>query len=337
MAEHFLHFPEHDRNEILNIASSETGRPAHVLEKDIWVVWALQVLFSSSLGPHLVFKGGTSLSKAYDLMKRFSEDVDLVYDIRQFISAPSSTAGDLIPDSPAQARKWSEEISGLLQQSIVENIKPVIDNEIAGKSLPAVTRNDNGKIYIDYDNITDGHEYVSPSVMLEFGARSTGEPAGVRPIACDAANGVRGVIFPTATPRVMFAERTFWEKATAIHVFCLQEKLEGDRSARHWYDLVRLANANIAATALKDHALAGMVAHHKSMFYPEKSASGEPIDYLAAVQGRLKLVPNTACLISLREDYQSMIDGGLLEKEAESFDAIIAKCRQIESEANNEI
>ena len=77
MADAFLHLPVADRREALSVAADQSGRPAHLLEKDVWVVWALATLYGSALGEHLVFKGGTSLSKAYGVIRRFSEDVDL--------------------------------------------------------------------------------------------------------------------------------------------------------------------------------------------------------------------------------------------------------------------
>ena len=77
MAEYFLSLEHKDRKEILDVAALKTGRSAHLLEKDVWVVWVLSVLFSSSLSKDLIFKGGTSLSKAYQVIDRFSEDIDL--------------------------------------------------------------------------------------------------------------------------------------------------------------------------------------------------------------------------------------------------------------------
>lgn len=112
--------------------------------------------------------------------------------------------------------------------------------------------------------------------MLEFDARSTGEPASLRDVTCDANGLIEGVTFPTATPRVMHAERTFWEKATATHVFCVQGRLRGERFARHWHDLVRLDDAGIADVAISDRNLASAVARHKRMFFAEKTAGGTP-------------------------------------------------------------
>jgi len=68
----------------------------HLLEKDVWVVWALNTVFVAPFGPHLTFKGGTSLSKAYGLIQRFSEDVDLTYDVRQLVSTEFEGA-DVVP------------------------------------------------------------------------------------------------------------------------------------------------------------------------------------------------------------------------------------------------
>lgn len=93
MPDDFLRLSVQDRKDALEVAASASGRPPHLLEKDVWVVWALQTLFGSPFAEHLVFKGGTSLSKAYGAIRRFSEDIDLTYDIR-------AIAADLIGDSP---------------------------------------------------------------------------------------------------------------------------------------------------------------------------------------------------------------------------------------------
>jgi hypothetical protein len=171
--------------------------------------------------------------------------------------------------------------------------------------------------------------------MLEFGARSTGEPASLRDIACDASGLVEGVVFPMARPRVMHAERTFWEKATAIHVFCLQERLRGDRFARHWHDVVRLDEAGLAEAAFADRELANAVARHKNMFFAEKAADRSPIDYVAAVNGGLQLVPGGDAAEALQEDYDRMVEDGLLLDDAEPFEALMARCADIVARANH--
>jgi Nucleotidyl transferase AbiEii toxin, Type IV TA system len=101
MAEPYLTPSSDERLEALGVAATASGRPVHLLEKDIWVVWALQGLFESELGEHLVFKGGTSLSKGYDIIERLSEDIDITYDVRQII--PELAKGD--PPIPASRRQ----------------------------------------------------------------------------------------------------------------------------------------------------------------------------------------------------------------------------------------
>ena len=334
MAEFFQLAPA-ERLEALDAAASASGRPPHLLEKDIWVVWSLQHLFAGPYAGHLVFKGGTSLSKAYGVIRRFSEDVDLTYDIR-------AIAGDLVgntdaplPSSKSQEKKWSKEIRARLSDWVAAEIVPRLKQDFEQQSLPASARADGDKVIIDYTPLVTGTGYVAPAVLLEFGARSTGEPCEPRAIRCDAAEYLQGLEFPSATPEVMRAERTFWEKATAIHVFCAQGEFRGgDRFARHWHDVTRLDAAGFADAAIADKALAKAVADHKSMFFAEKNTQGEAINYHAAVTGALQLVPDDGALAKLAADYQHMVDDGLFLDEAEPFDALLEQCRAIQLKAN---
>ena len=183
MPESFFHLSAKEQEEALQVAASASGRPAHLLEKDIWVVWALSTLFTSPLGSHLAFKGGTALSKAYKAIRRFSEDVDLTYDIRAIApqlvrNAPDGL--DAIPPSRSQEKKWSDEIrKELLPAWLRDSAHPIVQAGLAG--LPAATsRVTDGCIFIDYKPVVAASSYALPRVMLEFGARSTGEPTSVR-------------------------------------------------------------------------------------------------------------------------------------------------------------
>lgn len=137
-----------------------------------------------------------------------------------------------------------------------------------------------------------------------------------------------------AGPIGMRAERTFWEKATAIHVFCRQSKLNGERYARHSYDVAQLNKAGIVAKALADRDLAKAVAAHKAVFFREKDTRGTKIDYAAAVTEGLQLVPDGEARDLLATDYRKMLDDGLLPTGAESFEEIMASCREIQERAN---
>ena len=275
------------------------------------------------------------MSKAYRVIRRFSEDVDLTYDIR-------AIAGDLVGDSDAplpetksQEKKWSKEIRTRLSDWVVTEIVLRIKQALDLNGLPATVRAEGDKVFIDYAPLVTGTGYVSPAVMLEFGARSTGEPSESRVIRCDAAEFLDAVTFPTATPEVMRPERTFWEKATAIHVFCAQGAFRGgDRFARHWHDVTRLDAAGFADAAIADSRLARAVADHKSVFFAEKNTRGEVINYHAAVTGELQLVPDDDALAKLAADYQQMVDDGLFLDEAEPFEALLDQCRAIQAKAN---
>ena len=334
MGEAFLVLSAQDRRDALGVAADRSGRPAHLLEKDVWVVWALATLYGSPLGKHLVFKGGTSLSKGYGVIRRFSEDVDLTYDIRAIAPDLVGEDSDALPKTRSEEKRWSRAVRNRLPEWVDKEVEPILANGIAADNLPAKTRVDGERLFVEYDATETGSGYIAPHVMLEFGARSTGEPASLRDVVCDAAGVLEGVEFPTARPRVMHAERTFWEKATAIHVFCLQARLRSERFARHWHDVARLDEAGLATSAFADRELAHAVARHKSMFFTEKAADRTVIDYMAAVDGGLHLVPAGEALGALKDDYGRMIEDGLLLDDVEPFEALMARCADLAERAN---
>jgi hypothetical protein len=338
MPESFLSLPTPDRQEALNIAASETGRPANLLEKDVWVVQALDILFSSKFGPHLVFKGGTALSKVHRVIERFSEDVDVTYDIREL--APEETAKvmkelDVIPANRSQQEKLSDLVrEKRLPQWIKDEILPLLQERLS--SLEDLTFElEPDTIVIAYPTVTTPSKYAPPTVRLEFGGRSTGQPASLHEISCEMAPHVGDLAFPTATPPTMEISRIFWEKATAIHVYCLQGKGKlAERFSRHFHDLARLRETGHAAEAIAARNVAETVAQHKTMFFRMKAADESVIDYGTAVKGGLLLIPRGKDLDALRADYQSMIEEGLLMEDAHKFDDLIMQCTAIQKEAN---
>jgi hypothetical protein len=133
----------------------------------------------------------------------------------------------------------------------------------------------------------------------------------------------------------MRPERTFWEKATAIHVFCAQGSFRGGaRFARHWHDITRLDAAGFAESAARDRELALAVAAHKAVFFAESTSEGDPIDYRAAVTGALTLAPSGEAREVLAEDYARMVEDGLLLDDAEPFDALLERCRALADKVN---
>ena len=334
MAETFLHLSSKDRLEALGVAATISGRPLHLLEKDVWVVWALAALFESRFASHLVFKGGTSLSKAYKAIRRFSEDIDVTYDIRELAPDLVGDAVEALPANASQEKKWTKEIRKRLPVWAAEQVLPIIRVCLEEVGAPAKAVAEGESISIAYEALTSGSGYVKSEVKLEFGARSTGEPCAVMPVICDATEHLSGLIFPKASPRVMQAERTFWEKATAIHVFCRQHRLRSERFARHWHDLTRLDAAGYATRALNDRDLARTVARHKALFFSENDEAGNEIDYMAAISGDLQLVPEGKARERLEADYDRMVEAGILLDDVEPFNTVIERCHVIQERVN---
>ena len=262
-----------DRRHALRVAEEKGNRRAHLLEKDIWVVATLGLLFEAPFANHLTFKGGTSLSKVWRAIRRFSEDVDITYDIRAFAPDLVSGAGDeALPPTRSQEKRWTRAIRARLAEWVRDEARPVVEEGLSNAKFEATCRAELDRLYVGYEPLVETSGFVFPEVIVEFGARSTGEPHANRPVVCDAAACLPDLAFPEADPSVMLAERTFWEKATAVHVFCCQERRRGERLSRHWHDLARLDEAGIAARALVDRTLAMSVARHKAMFFVENDA-----------------------------------------------------------------
>ena len=215
---------------------------------------------------------------------------------------------------------------------------PQLAESIHTRKLSVKVSADNESILLEFDPVVPGYGYVKPIVKLEFGARSTGEPNEMRNMVCDAASHVSKATFPVAKVRAMLPERTFWEKATAIHVFCYQGKFRGDdRYARHWHDLTRLDATGYAAKAIADKNLAKEVAIHKTAFFVEKDTAGTVIDYHQAVTGTLRLIPSGEALGALTKDYKGMVDDGLLLDEAATFEKLLETCKSIQDRANTPV
>lgn len=338
MAERYISLGRDDQREVLEQVRATTGRPTHLLEKDVWVVWALSALFDSPLADDLTFKGGTSLSKAYRIIERFSEDIDLTYDIRKLIGDLTGDGG-FLPESRSQASKWTKAVRDRLPDWIATTVQPVLGRALERDGLAATLEiggPEKDKLLLKYDAIHRGTGYVAPVVTLEFGGRATGEPHGVMKVECDMEGHIDGVSFPTASPVVMSVARTFWEKATAAHVYCAQGRIRGERYARHWHDLAAIARSTYFDGSVDDRAVANAVAEHKSHFFSEKDAAGNVIPYLPAVTGHLQLVPEGAALKALAEDYVLMVADEVMVGNALPFHELMQSCATIAIRANNQ-
>ena len=296
----------------------------------------LKILFATECGGELTFKGGTSLSKAYNAISRFSEDIDITYDIRAIAAdLIERNDGDPIPRTTSQARRWTDQIRRRLAEWVSCEMAPAVRRQLREAELAAGVQAYGDRLIVSYEPLFLGYGYVRPEVLLEFGARATGEPREERPIECDAAVHFQDVEFPTARPWVMSVERTFWEKATAIHVFCRQRRPLPSRLSRHWNDVVRLDDAGYADRALANRREALSVARHKGMFFGERDTDNNWIDFESAVRGELQLVPEGNAHQVVESDYERMVEDGILLDDGEGFDDLMRRCSELEEKANS--
>jgi len=288
-------------------------RSPALVEKDFWVCWVLHRLYTVlRFHPRLIFKGGTSLSKAYDAIQRFSEDVDL-----SFSRMDLGLTGNRNPEEPG--------ISGKEIRRRIKNLVVVCERTIHNRLLPRL-RDDfrsvigTGDWNIEVDavdpqavifsyprsELSDGlPEIIRPAIRLELGARSDDWPTEVRVIRPYAAEAIPQVFSTTGSCRVlvMDARRTFWEKATLVHAEFHRplDKALAEGISRHYYDIYQLSKHDIGREALNLKELLERVVAHKKLFYASSWTHLE-----TAHPGSFHLVPHDSRLASLRADYAKM-------------------------------
>ena len=333
MAEPFLSLGAGERADILRTAAASAERSAVVLEKDIWVCWVLHALFSMP-DPHpMAFKGGTSLSKVYRIIDRFSEDVDVTLDYRAFEDGFDPFAEGA---SRTATRRFSERLRDRVARYVRDAVAPALD--AAARRLAPDGRydihvgEDGETVRFAYPSAVNAPDsYVASEVLLEFGGRNVIDPNERHAIAPDIAALTEGLEYPKATVTVLSPARTFWEKATLIHVECHRGRLAAspERLSRHWFDLACLARHDAGRAALADRALLEDVVRHKTVFF---NASYAHYDH--CLDGRLRLVPDDDGLAGLRSDYDTMHRAGIVGTDAPGFDTLIERLRALEVEIN---
>lgn len=313
------------RAELFREAAARMGATPAVVEKDFWVSWVLSRLFGDpALAQLLMFKGGTSLSKAYRLIERFSEDIDLILDWRAV-----SIEDPLAERSRSQQDKLNQAIEQQAKAFIAGELLARIDAVLGELCRCEVEADDAHVIDVRYPAAFPD-TYLRPEVRLEIGPLAAWLPHEQRPISCYAAQ-----VFPDVfaqrecTVRVIRAERTFWEKATILHHEA--HRPEGSpqpaRYSRHYYDLARMAASPVRDAALADFALLADVVAFKMRFYPRGWAR-----YDLAVPGSLRLLPGEAVLNAVAADYRAM--AGMIFGEVSPFADIVAALRALENDIN---
>ncbi len=333
MAEPFLSLGAGERADILGTVAADARRSAVILEKDIWVCWVLDALFSMP-DPHpMAFKGGTSLSKIYGIIDRFSEDVDVTLDYRAFDDGFDPFAEGA---SRTAIRRFSERLKVRVASYVRDIVAPALDATaglLAADGRYAVHVGDDGEtVRFAYPSAVEAPDsYIAKEVLLEFGGRNVIDPNERHAIVPDMASLTDGLDYPAGIVTVLSPARTFWEKATLIHAACHRRRLANrpDRLSRHWFDLACLAAHPVGRAALADRALLADVVRHKTVFFHTSNAN-----YDRCLDGRLRLVPDDDQLPTLQSDYNAMRAARIVGDEAPEFDALIERIRALETEAN---
>lgn len=300
-----------ERQLFFDTAVTESGMPPSILEKDFWVVWTLERIFSlPKPSPYLTFKGGTSLSKVYRLIERFSEDIDVSIEKDFF-----GFQGDNDPEKAPSKKKLRSAIERLaqacasyVQGDMLKDLREVIAKKLGtadGWELTVDPKDPDGQtLLFDYPTRMAKGSYIEPSVKIEFGARSEHWPVSKQRIQSYLKEILKEKV--TENPievRVLNAERTFWEKATILHQYAHfpEGKTVPRRISRHYYDFYCLLNSRIKAHASQNHALLERVAVHKNIYFSSAWAN-----YDSARKGTLKLAPSNQVQAGLEEDYKLM-------------------------------
>lgn len=337
--------PPKDRAELFAAAGRRRRFSMTIIEKDFWVCWMLQRLFTLADPPAgLIFKGGTSLSKVFNVIERFSEDVDLSFNREDL-----GFGGDADPAAATTKKKQQTQVDNL-----VAACTAMIRDELVPRLTESVTEalgagpGELWRLELDPDDKdlqtilfhypASGERvaeteaaYLRPFIRLEMGARGEHWPsldAEVRSYAAE--------VFPeqfkspSCAVKVVTAERTFWEKATILHMWyhADSERHLRDRQSRHYYDVVKLYQSGIGSKALADMELLKDVARHKSIFFARAWARFDE-----AVPGTLRLVPPDWRILELEKDYARMREE-MIFGDAPSLDEILAALTDIEQRVN---
>jgi nucleotidyltransferase AbiEii toxin of type IV toxin-antitoxin system len=324
-----------ERADVFAETADRKGLAEAIIEKDFWVCWVLKQLFSiEALSGRLVFKGGTSLSKVFHAIKRFSEDIDLAVDYaalgftrerdprREGISKSRRNA--ILAEMMAECQRY---IGSEFLEALRARCHEILGAE--GWSLE-VSGQDPNVVRFAYPAAAKSLAYVVPQVVLELGTHAEFVPRDRFTI-----RAFVGEEFPELVPDgdvgvvALLARRTFWEKATILHAEYHRppEKPLPDRYSRHYYDVAMLAQGPIRAEALADITLLAQVVSHKETFYPSAWAR-----YDLARPGSLHLVPAEARLGDLARDYRNMT--GMIFGEPPAFDTIMETLTALQQEVN---
>ncbi len=338
--DNFVKLKPEERSIFFEETARARNMQAQIVEKDFWVCWTLKELFRlPDIGGHLIFKGGTSLSKVFNVIERFSEDIDVSID-RGWLGFGGANE----PEAGASNKEKQRRIEALktaCQQKIIAVLQPAFDKAITAKlqanekwSLRADDDDpDQQTLMFDYPSsfASDATGYIRRVVKIEMGARADHWPSETRAITPYVAEQFpQGFPEPSCEVKVLSAERTFWEKATILHAEFHRpaDKPMPDRFSRHYCDFHELIRKGVGTTAIAKPELLARVTQHKSLFFRTSWAR-----YEEATKGSLRIAPPMHRLKALRDDYARMQQ--MFFGEPPGFDEIITLLTNWESAFNH--
>lgn len=328
----YLRLPPNEQRTYCEQAAADLGLPAASIEKDFWVCWILKELFSlPGIGEHLTFKGGTSLSKGWGLIQRFSEDIDIV------ISRSRLGKADGPERNSAKAWKhYLETLGEKTQDYIVHTLTPNFIDRLTSRLPKGMQwklihdRDDlaNEAILFHYPPIFPEGGYLRPVVKIEPGARSDTAPTERRPINAFLTPMLKAEPFDVLC---VHPKRTFWEKAMLLHEELSRQvdRPPKARLARHYYDLARLIEQGIGDEAMSDTKLFEAVAKHRAVFFRRAKAAHETMR-----RGAFRLMPSETQRPHWARDYEAMREAMFYGPPPPSFDDILETVEGFERRLN---
>lgn len=323
------------QRQVIEQTAAKLNLPVQAVEKDLWVTAILQVLFTLPCAHGLVFKGGTSISKVWNAINRFSEDIDLAIDRSLF-----DLDGELTKKQVKKLRKVSsmfvrEELFGQLCEAIASTpLYGLCEIEAQPDGVGDSTYPEPRIIYVKYASLfSDKIDYILPVVKIEAGARSLLEPT-----LNVAIKSLVDVALPSITTslvdvevRTAVAEKTFLEKCFLLHeLFSKGVAVSANRRSRHLYDLHMMMRKGIDKRAVSDDELWNTIHHHRSTL---TSISG--VDYTPDIRSRIVLTPPAECVEDWKSDYQAM-QGSMIYNNPPSFEELLQSMAELEMAFKNQ-
>ncbi len=338
----FATLPASERRLYFQQYQGTQGIDTIIVEKDFWVCWLLGILFRTEpLAQNCVFKGGTSLSKVYTAIHRFSEDIDFSVD-PGFLGCEESALEDTAL-SNTKRQKLSEELQEACANAVETRLMPQLETEISN----ILGKTESGNPWLNYELDGGTHSpvllfhystdreakdggYIPPWVKLEFGSLTDQRPTGSWEVTAMVDELAPGHFADCKAQVVALEiERTFWEKATILHAEHHRPNLRNrDRFSRHYADFAALWQNPISQKAIQSKELLNRVVLHKSRFFPSSWAN-----YDTAKRGTFKLLPKPEAIENLMKDYKAMEQ--MFFKTPPSFEDVLNTLREAEETLNN--